>query len=245
MTAAAALPLLTRKLELHTRLDERERAALGLLLTRAQTVRTGVAVAVVGEPLDLATVVLSGMLCRTKALPDGRRQILSLLLPGDVVDPHASVLRKRDDNLEAIGETTIAVVPQARIEVLEAEHPRLREAFLREAFIEASVLREWVLNVGQRNASEALAHLICELHIRMEGVGLAAQGRFPFPLKQQHLAEALGLSVIHLNRVLRQLRASGLIRLEGRWVTVVDAPALRALAHFDPDYLHFDQTLAA
>jgi CRP-like cAMP-binding protein len=241
---AAASPL-QRKIELHTRLDDRERAAVATLLTRPQTIRAGAAVAVAGEPLDVATIVLSGMLCRSKMLPDGRRQILSLLLPGDVVDAHASVLRKRDDNLEAVCESAIAIVPQSRIHALEQDHPRLHEAFLREAFIEAAIAREWVLNVGQRNAIEALAHLVCELHVRMDGVGLTAQGRFPFPLKQQHLADALGLSTIHLNRVLGHLRASGQIGLERRSLSVADPPALRALAHFSPDYLHFDQTLAA
>ena len=242
---SAGPSVLERKIELHTPLGDRERDALKDLLIRTQAVRAGATVAAAGEPLDLATIVLSGMLCRSKMLRDGRRQILSLLLPGDAVDAHAAVLRKRDDSLEAVCDSEIAVVPQSRIETLGTDHAQLRHAFLREALIEAAVAREWVLNVGQRNANEALAHLICELHVRMDGVGLAPEGRFSFPLKQQHLADALGLSTIHLNRVLGQLRATGHITVEGRRLTVQDPPRLRALAHFSADYLHMARSLAA
>lgn len=237
--------LLARKLSLHTPLSEAERAALGQLLARLQPLRNGETLAAKGDPLDIATLVVEGMLCRAKMLSDGRRQILSLLLPGDLVDAHASLLRRRDDSLEAVGATVVMVVPQSRLAALEQTHPNLRDAFLREAFIETAIAREWVLNVGRRNAREALAHLLCELHTRFEAVGLATADEFRFPLKQQHLADALGLSNIHLNRVLRQLRDERLIVLGRRWVTVPDRPALCAAAHFEGDYLHLPTDRAA
>lgn len=244
MSGPAAAPFLA-KIGLHTELTPAEAAALAGVVTRPVAWPAGAVLAVAGDPLDTATVVLDGVAARAKHLPDGRRQILSLLLPGDIVDAHASVLRRRDDALEAVSAVTAAIVPQSRIHAVGAEHPRLHEAFLREAMIEASVAREWVLSLGRRTAPEALAHLICELCVRFDGVGLARDGRYPFPLKQQHLADCLGLSLIHLNRVVQQLRAGGLIRVERRTLTVPDPAALRALAHFRPDYLHFDTARAA
>ncbi|MDE2486457.1 MAG: Crp/Fnr family transcriptional regulator [Alphaproteobacteria bacterium] len=232
------------KIAAHTPLSDAESAALGALVTRIQIVPAGDTVAAAGEPLDVATIVLEGIVARSKLLPDGRRQILSFLLPGDLVDAFASVLRRRDDNLEAITAAKVAVVPQTRVAAVAAEFPRLHEAFLREAFIETSIAREWVLNVGQRTADESLAHLLCELSWRMETLGLARGGVVPFPFKQQQLADALGLSTIHLNRVLRNLRGSGLIHLEARALTVLDAEALRRMAHFNPEYLHLSREAA-
>lgn len=232
------------KIAAHTPLSEAERAALGSLLTRIQSIETGGQIAAAGEPLDVATIVVEGVVARSKLLPDGRRQILSFLLPGDFVDAFASVLKRRDDNLEAISAARVAVVPQTRVAEVAARFPRLYEAFLREAFIEGSIAREWVLNVGQRTADESLAHLICEFATRMEAVGLARDGLVAFPFKQQQLADALGLSTIHLNRVLRSLRASGFIRLEARSLTVLDSATLCRMSHFNPDYLHFDRRAA-
>lgn len=236
---------LAAKISLHTPLTDPERAALGGFVRRTQTVLPGVTLAAAGEPLDIATIVVDGMLARTKMLRDGRRQILSLLLPGDLVDAHASVLKTRDDNLEALSRSEVAIVPQSRVAEVGAQHPRLHEAFLREAFIEAAIVREWVLNVGQRNAMEALAHLFCELHYRMNAVGRVAKGAFAFPLRQQDLADALGVSAVHLNRVFLQLRETGLVTAGGKTLTIVDLSGLRQAAHFDSDYLHLDRANTA
>jgi CRP-like cAMP-binding protein len=236
---------LAAKIGLHTALGDEELAALRTLLTRPFSVAAGESLAAAGDPLDVCTIVIEGLICRTKALPDGRRQILSLLVPGDLVDAEAIVLRRRDDELEAVSASTVAVVPQQRLAAVGQQHPRLREAFLREALIEAAIAREWVRNIGRRNAKEALAHLLCELHQRLDGVGRVFDGRFQFPLQQQQLADALGLSTVHLNRVFRELRGEGLIALERRWLTLTDIAALRRLAHFDPSYLHFARSEAA
>jgi len=237
--------LLAAKLSAHSPLTGEDQAALSALLTRPQRLRAGENLAEKGDHLDVATLVVDGMLARTKLLRDGRRQILSLLLPGDLIDAYASLLRKRDDNLEALCATTVVVVPQSRLLTLDAQHPRLREAFLREAFIEGAVVREWVLNIGRRNAREALAHLLCELHQRYRIVNLEPETRFPLPLKQQDLADALGLSAIHLNRVLRELRAEGLIVVSGKALEILDLARLRTTAHFDGEYLHLPEARAA
>lgn len=233
------------KMSLHVELSAAEKAALLAMVTRPQTSKAGSPVAAVGDPLDTATVVLDGLLARTKQLPDGRRQILAILIPGDLVDVHASVLRQRDDQLEAISTATVAVIPQSRIAGVAAEFPRLHEAFLREAFIEAAIAREWVLNIGRRTALEGMAHLLCELIHRWDAVGLSDGGKYPFPLKQQHLADCLGLSTIHVNRVVQQLRSSGLIELERRSLSVLKRQDLQRLADFTPGYLHVTGAKAA
>lgn len=237
--------LLVSKLALHTRLDAAEKQALIGLVTRTHRWKPGEAIAAPGDPLDTATILLDGMLARTKNLPDGRRQILSLLVPGDMVDAQASVLRRRDDALEAVSSVIAAIVPQSRIAAVGAEFPRLHEAFLRETMIEASVAREWVLNLGRRTAQEALAHLLCEICLRFDALALAPDGKYPFPLKQQHLADCLGLSNIHLNRVVKQLREAGLFDIERRTLALKDRSGLERLAKFSPDYLHFDNPRAA
>jgi CRP-like cAMP-binding protein len=237
--------VLVAKLSLHTHLDAAEKQALVGLVTRTHRWKAGEAVAAPGEALDIATIVLDGMMARTKNLPDGRRQILSLLLPGDMVDAQASVLRRRDDALEAVSGVVAAIVPQSRMAAIGAQFPRLHEAFLREAMIEASVAREWVLSLGRRTAQEALAHLLCEVCLRLDAVGLGRDGSYSFPPKQQQLADCLGLSNIHLNRVVKQLRDAGLIEIERRTLRVENRPALERLAKFNPDYLHFDSPRAA
>jgi CRP-like cAMP-binding protein len=242
---SAPADVVVAKLAAHSRLEPVEEAALVGMIARTHRWQAGEMIAMPGDPLDTATVVLDGMVGRTKDLPDGRRQILSLLLPGDIVDAQASVLRQRDDALEAISTVDAAIVPQSRVAAVAAEFPRLREAFLREALIEASVAREWVLNLGRRTAQEALAHLICELCLRLDAVGQGHGGRYRFPLKQQQLADCLGLSTIHLNRVMTQLRGAALFTLERRCLTLGDRAALHRLAKFSPDYLHFDISQAA
>lgn len=233
------------KIRLHTSLEPADVAALIELSHRPRMFAAQELVAAAGDPLDLATIVLEGMVCRTKLLPDGRRQILALLLPGDMVDLHASVLGRRDDNLEAVSPCRIGLVPQSRVLACAAARPALHEAFMREAMIEAAIAREWVLNLGRRSALEALAHLLCELKVRMDGVGLGGGDRYPFPLRQQHLADCLGLSLIHLNRSLGKLKALGCASIRTGEMRIEDWDALARLAHFRPDYLHFRASLAA
>lgn len=233
------------KIRLHTPLEPADLAVLSELALRPRAFAAQELVAAAGDPLDLATIVLEGMVCRTKLLPDGRRQILALLLPGDMVDLHASVLGRRDDNLEAVSPCRVALVPQSRVLACAAARPALHEAFMREAMIEAAIAREWVLNLGRRSALEALAHLLCELKVRMDGVELGDGSRYPLPLRQQHLADCLGLSLIHLNRTLSKLKASGCAIIRAGEMRIDDWNGLVSLAHFGADYLHFRSSLAA
>lgn len=233
-----------RKLASHTAISTAEITILQELVGAPVTFKSGAMIAASGDRLDQATLMLEGLACRSKILADGRRQILSLLLPGDVIDAHASLLGARDDNIEALTPCRIGRASQGALTAIGLSHPRLAEALLREALIEGAIWREWVINVGRRSTLEALAHLICELKLRMDTVGMAVDGAYPFPLTQQDLADALGVTAIHLNRVFRMLRASGTVDLKAKTLEIRDWPRLLALAHFSPGYLHLDRSAA-
>jgi CRP-like cAMP-binding protein len=230
-----------RKLSSHTEISTTDIALLLGLIHAPTTFKSGAMIAASGDRLDHATLMIEGLACRSKILADGRRQILSLLLPGDVIDAHASLLGERDDNIEALTTCRIGRASQSQLTVIGLAQPRLAEALLREALIEGAIWREWVINVGRRSTLEALAHLICELKLRMDTVGIGADGTYPFALTQQDLADALGVTAIHLNRMLKQLRATGTIDLKAKSLEIRDWPRLLAFAHFNPGYLHLDR----
>ncbi|MFC3077335.1 Crp/Fnr family transcriptional regulator [Phenylobacterium terrae] len=194
------------------------------------------AIARTGDPLDGATVLLQGIACRSRIRPNGARQILSIHVPGDAFDLTAA-FAVRDDALEAL--TTCRGV-RISYDVLGAalQRPRLAAAFARLAAIDANVLAERLVSLGRRAALERMAHVFCELIVRLDAVGLGAGGRYDMPLTQAELADALGLSVVHVNRTLQQLRATGAISFRNQRLTVHDFAALRAMAEFDPGYLH-------
>jgi CRP-like cAMP-binding protein len=233
------------KLRAHTHISPSELTALDDLVQRPLTVKAGETIAAMGDPLDQAAFVLDGVACRHKTLPDGRKQILSFLLPGDMVDMHASLLRVRDDNLEAVSPCQVVLTPQSRVSALATAHPNLGAAFLREAMIEGAIAREWVLNLGRRTALEGLAHLLCELKVRMDAVGWGGPDVYPLHIKQQQLADALGLSPIHMNRSVKRLTQTGFAHFGRRQLIVSDFAALARLAHFDPSYLHLLESVAA
>lgn len=242
-TSDSSLPtppvaIVARRLALHSTLDDAATAALEPLLGRPTQFQPRALIAEAGDVADLITIVHDGFACRTSVLPDGRRQIHSLFLPGDTADAEAPLLRLRLDNVEALSRCSVWLVPKTRLADLVRTQPRLAAAFAREAAIAAQVAREWVVNIGQRTALERVAHLICEMHARLGAIGRVSDETFLQPLTQQEIADAQGLSAVHVNRVLQELRAERLIQTEGRSLTVLDLQRLQQLAMFDPLYLH-------
>lgn len=189
-------------------------------------------------------VLVDGWAARHKSLPDGRRQMTTLLLPGDAFDLHACLVRHTDDTVTALTALTVALLAKEDSERLAAAHPSLARALLREELVAGAIDREWVLNLGQRDATERISHLLCEIVVRLQVVGLTEGGRCDFPLTQAHLAELTGLTAVHVNRVLRNLRLEGLIRQHRRSLEVPDLPRLMRRALFDPAYLHLEDRAA-
>lgn len=178
-----------------------------------------------------------GWACRYGALPDGRRQILALHVSGDFVDLQSFPLKRMDHTVATLSRCRIAVYPHENLRRLSETMPHLTRLLWMATLIDAAILRQWLLGAGQRSALERAAHLICELYTRLDVVGAAPGGMFNLPLTQAELGDALGVSQVHANRVVGELRSRGLVTWRDETVRILDWPGLQALAEFDPTYL--------
>jgi CRP-like cAMP-binding protein len=229
---------LIRKLEIGNTLLETDRARLEGLV--GATVRILPRQNVVDED-DIpgsAHLVLDGFACRYKVLRDGRRAILAFLLPGDFCDLHLALLGRMDHAIGTISACTFARIPFASIEELTFNHPRIARALWWSTLWDEAIMREWLASMGQRAAGPQLAHLICELFIRLQITGNVIDNSFAFPFTQEELGDTLGISSVHVNRVLQQLREKALIILHARRLTILDSQRLLKFAGFKSSYLH-------
>ena len=192
-----------------------------------------------GEQLDRIRIVLAGWLSRYKTLEDGRRQIVNFVLPGETCDAHAYLLPRIDHSIGTLTPVIYTEIERERFEELVESDRGLAEAIWCEALSNSSIQREWALNIGRRIALERVAHLLCEIVERLRPVGLLEGKSCAFPITQMDLADATGLSVVHLNRTLQELRASGLIVLRERMLTISDLDVLKNVGLFDASYLHY------
>jgi CRP-like cAMP-binding protein len=227
-----------RKLQLHADLAREEIAAYQAVLSHELVLGPGENLVREGDRPGYATVMLAGLACRYKTLEGGTRQILSFLLPGDVCDLQSYLVEPLDHSIGAITRCVVARVPHQALTALVARHPNLGRAFWRETLIDAAVQREWMVGLGRRSAFGHLAHLLCEVLVRMRAVGLTDGLEYELPLTQADLADALGLSLVHVNRVLQHLRGTGLIAYRNRSVSILDWDGLRRVGQFDEAYLH-------
>lgn len=191
-----------------------------------------------GDEPRLVNIVMSGWAYRYKILPDGRRQIIALLLPGDMCDPYVFLLRTMDHAIGTLTPVTLAKVPGGIIRDLTASGPELAEAMWWQMLEAVEIQREWTISLGRRTAIERLAHLCCEISTRLRVLGLTNGPDCDMPLTQSELADVTGLSTVHVNRSLQELRAAGLIELRNKRLTILDWEGLMDLAMFDPAYLH-------
>ncbi|MBE7184974.1 MAG: Crp/Fnr family transcriptional regulator [Methylobacterium mesophilicum] len=190
---------------------------------------------------EAMVLVLSGWAARYKTLEDGRRQIITLLLPGDLCDLNVFVLRRMDHTISTLTSATVAEISRTGYEALMLSSPRLREAMWWGNLVTTAIQREWAMNLGQRDAAERMAHLFCELFYRLKAVDLTVGNVCALPLTQAELGEATGLSSVHVNRTLRGLKAAKLIMLRGKILTIPDIEALERAALFNRNYLHLDR----
>lgn len=229
---------LSRKLQSQLGLAEPEVQAFLSSLGPPRSISDGHDLAREGPSPGVLTILLQGLACRYKDLADGRRQILCFQLPGDIVDIHGFVMGRLDHAIGALTACQVATVPYEAVNALVERHPALRMALWRESMLDAAICREWEVNLGQRGAYERMAHLLCEVVLRQKIAGLENNGRYALPLTQSELSDALGLSVVHVNRVLQRLRKEGLITLRAGYLTVHDMAGLTAAGGFEPSYLH-------
>lgn len=237
-SGASGLPhplvgLLSRSL----RLTDEERAAAQAVRVRVREVAADEPILREGDRPSRCFAVLAGLTCMSKVVGTGARQIVALHLPGDMPDLHGTQLGRLDGDIWAVTASTLAFMGHAAVLQLCAQQPRLAAALWRATLVDAAIHREWVVNLGQRLAVQRIAHLFCEVLARMEAMGLASGDACAFPVTQGDLGEATGLSLVHVNRTLQELRQAGLVSFEGGRLTVHDRAALAERGDFDPAYL--------
>jgi CRP-like cAMP-binding protein len=231
---------LIRKLENFSRLAEEEKDALGKTVIASRKFAAHEDLIQEGAPTDGIKVVIEGLACRYKVLPDGRRQIVAYFVPGDVCDLRAFLLKRMDHSIGTLCDVEVALLSHERMLDLTERYPKLTRALWWSTLVEEAITREWLVNVGHRTAVERAAHLFCEIFVRLHTVGLAHDDRCELPLTQTELADTLALSAVHVNRTLMELRRAGLVTFQGKQLVIHDHRALQSIAGFDPNYLHLD-----
>ncbi len=193
-----------------------------------------------GANPEFVHLVLRGMACRYKILPDGGRAIVALMLPGDICDLNIAILGHMDHSIGTLTDCEIVRIPRSTIEDLLDNYPRIRRALFWATLVDEAILRQWLVNMGRRRADHQMAHLFCELHMRLQAVGQLHDSFMP--LTQEELGDILGISSVHAQRVVSSLRHSGLINVQASRVSVMDFDALSTFAGFEEDYLHLGDT---
>ncbi|MFD0464198.1 Crp/Fnr family transcriptional regulator [Microvirga aerilata] len=188
---------------------------------------------------------MSGFACTYKTTAQGKRQIVSFVIAGDIPDLQSLHLKVLDNSFSTISPCSVGFVTHDALRDLCTCYPRIASAFWRETLIDAAIFREWVMNVGRRDAYHRMAHILCELMVRMKAAGLAEGHVCDLPITQVEFADALGLTTVHVNRVFQQLRGDGLIVTQGTRLTIPDWDKLREVGEFDPMYLHLEHAEAA
>lgn len=241
-TSAWSSPL-TRKLSVFIELDGRDRAVLAELESATRHVRQGAELLSRGGRIDNVQVVRDGWAVRSKTLPDGRRQIIDFVLPGNLVGFYGHIVPLSEEAVTALTPMIVASFSTERMPEIFAQYPRLASGMAWLAAREDQILAERLVSMGRRSAYERLAHIFLELWERLRIRGLAGNGRLPIPLTQSTLADALGLSVVHVNRTLSQLAKAGLIemRRRERVLEIVDHAGLCRAAGFEGTYLLHQQ----
>jgi len=232
--------VLIRKLQSLHSLSEEEQSALLAAIDTTRVIERGRDIEADGSTPKHSTVILSGVACRYKILKGGRRQILVFQFPGDITDIYSYVLKRLDHGIGAVTRCEVAHIPHESIRKLCETYPNLAYTLWRDSLVDTAILNMNIVNAGRRNAPERMAHLICEQYVRMCAAGLAEPGKpVRFHITQTDIADATGLSLVHVNKTLQMLKAKNLIGRDPQMIKILDWEGLKSLAGFDPTYLHF------
>ncbi len=226
-----------RKMERLSPLSEDDKELLVQVTRKPYLVRADQDIIAEGEAPNDVHLIVSGLAYRHKILSLGKKQIVAYLLPGDFCDLHIFILDKMDHSISALTDCQVVSIPRDTVLQL-SERPAIARALWWATLVDEGRLREALVNIGQRQAEERLAHFLCEMLLRLDAVGLVTNNTFELPVTQQDLANTLGLSTVHINRVSQKLRGSNLIVITRKSVTVPSLAALKAFCDFDDNYLH-------
>jgi CRP-like cAMP-binding protein len=231
---------MVRRLERYAPLGEADREALLGLPHSVRTLPANAHIIRDGDAPRHCSLLLSGFTYRYKLTGQGGRQIISLHMAGEFLDLQNSLLHVADHSVQALTEVVVASIPPGTIEELALTRPAIGRALWIDTLIDASIFREWVVNVGRRDSRARVAHILCEFSLRLEAAGLASNHHYELPMTQEQLADAVGLTSVHVNRVLKQLGEAGLIDRDKRRIVIRDWQRMRDAGDFNERYLHHD-----
>ena len=235
---ASVLAASMRKLEKRFEFSPEDRAAFLALPVFTKTLDVGSYIVREGDIARNCCILLTGFAYRHKIVGDGTRQIVSIHIPGDMVDLHNSFLGIADHNVQMLTTGNVALIPAKAVQDIAYDHPAIGRAMLLDTLVDGSIFREWIANVGRRDARCRLAHLLCELAVRLQATGENGTRDYCVPMSQEQLADATGLTPVHINRVMQSLRSDGLISTDKRSVTIENWAGLTATGDFNTAYLH-------
>ncbi|OHV17900.1 Crp/Fnr family transcriptional regulator [Methylorubrum extorquens] len=239
-----AAALLIRKLKSIAPLTDEQCQAIERLPVRTHTLAAHHDIMRDGDRPAHCCLMLDGWACRYKLLGDGRRQILSFHMPGDIPDLQTLHIPTMDYSLASMTKATVAFIPHDSLSGLVSRHPGVGAILWRETLIDAAIFRAWMIGMGRRSAFQQVAHLFCEVYMKLQAAGLADHYRCPLPITQIDLADALGLTSVHVNRVLREMRGRALITLRENTLVIEAWDELLRIAEFDPTYLQLEYRAA-
>jgi CRP-like cAMP-binding protein len=229
-----------KKLRARDRVSPEEEEAIRGLVSEVIDVQADKTVVREGEELQNSLLLLSGWLARAKDLPGGERQLAELHVAGDFADLHGFTLKRLDHDVISITRCKLALVPHERLKDITEKLPHLTRLFWLMTNIDASIQREWTLSLGRRSAIARMAQLFCELNTRLGVVGLSPNDSYDLPLTQVELGECLGLTSVHVNRTLQELRRRGLVEMQGGRLAIISLDELKSVAEFDAGYLYLE-----
>lgn len=229
------------KLRARDEVSADEEAVIRASVAGTRRVEAGQVAVRAHTPLDVSSILLSSLAGRVKDLADGRRQVTEIHTPGDYTDLHSFTLKYLDHEVRALSDCEFAVVPHSALKAMTEQHPHLTRLYWFATNLDGAVHREWELSLGRRTALERMAHLFCELLTRLSLVGLADENAYELKLTQEELGECLGLTPVHVNRTLKQLREEGVAEFKRGRVTIRDLARVQTIASFDPAYLYLER----
>lgn len=239
--AADAVAALLLKLRVRDVVSREEEEVLRASVAEIREHSPGRPIVRSGMTLSASTLLIEGIVCRYKDLADGQRQIMELHVAGDFIDLHGFLLKRLDHDIGPLTPVRIALVPHDTLRGITETHPHLGRMLWFSTLLDAAIHREKILSIGRRTAMARIAHMFCELLVRLRLVGLADETGYALPLTQADLADVTGLTSVHVNRMLKKLRDNGLLTFRGGKVAVGDWEALQRVAEFDPTYLHLER----
>ena len=229
---------LIQKLEQFQKLSDDEKRVLEAAITNVVEFGSREDIISDGERPECVHLLLTGWAARYKILSDGERQIMAYLIPGDLCNIHIALLDRMDHGIASLSRCEVGLIPRAKVDEIMTEHTQLARALFWATLVDEAILREWLVSIGRRSAEKRVAHLFCEMLLRLRAIGLTTDDSFELPLTQEELADTMGISSVHMNRTLQELRSADLITSKGRLLIINDAERLMEFSGFDPDYLH-------